>query len=384
MLKRVAVVGAGISGLTAGYALQKIGLEVDIFERSQSITEFGAGITLSRNATSLLEELGLMELLSKKGYFPMASYIRDYKNANVISAMKFDESFITLDRRDLVEQLAQSFEEIGGKIHYGTEVQSINPSSGAIQISDENINTYELILLSDGIKSSFRKEHFDNQEPQFTNYVAWRGMTTSDLLPQFEGSEKVNVYHGPGGHCVHYPTGREGLINFVAIEHNLSWAEESWKVEGNKSDFLKCFQGWNEDLLLMLNSTEKLYKWGIFERPLPSTLHQGKCVLLGDAAHPMVPFLGQGGCLAIEDAYCLMVLLGEIEDLDKALSAYDQLRNKRAKWMQKRSKLQGLFNHISNPLLASARNLVTKATMKISVENIHSYNPRKELSSILK
>ena len=183
---------------------------------------------------------------------------------------------------------------------------------------------------------------------------------------------------------MHYPTGREGLINFVAIEHNRSWAEESWKVEGDKSDFLKCFQGWNEELLLMLNSTEKLYKWGIFDRPLPSTLHQGKCVLLGDAAHPMVPFLGQGGCLAIEDAYCLMVLLSEIEDLDKALSAYDQLRNKRAKWMQKRSKLQGLFNHISNPLLASARNLVTKATMKISVENIHSYNPRKELSSILK
>ena len=144
------------------------------------------------------------------------------------------------------------------------------------------------------------------------------------------------------------------------------------------------FQGWNEELLLMLNSTEKLYKWGIFERPFPSTLHKGKCVLLGDAAHPMVPFLGQGGCLAIEDAYCLMVLLSEIEDLDKALSAYDQLRNKRAKWMQKRSKLQGLFNHISNPLLASARNLVTKATMKISVENIHSYSPRKELSSILK
>ena len=384
MLKHVAVVGAGISGLTAGYALQKIGLEVDIFERSQSVTEFGAGITLSRNATSLLKELGLMKLLSKKGYFPMASYIRDYKNANVISSMKFDESFITLDRRDLVEQLAQSFEEIGGKIHYGTEVQSINPSSGAIQISDENINTYELILLSDGIKSSFRKEHFDNQEPQFTNYVAWRGMTTSDLLPQFEGSEKVNVYHGPGGHCVHYPTGREGLINFVAIEHNRSWAEESWKVEGSKSDFLECFKGWNEELLSMLNSTEVLYKWGIFERPLPGALYKDKCILLGDAAHPMVPFLGQGGCLAIEDAYCLMVLLNKVEDLDEVLNTYDKMRNKRARRMQKRSKLQGLFNHVSNPFLVPIRNLVTKSSMKMSVENIHSYSLNKELSSLLK
>ena len=383
MVKNVAIVGAGISGLTVGYALRKIGIEVDIFERSESITEFGAGITLSKNATTLLQELGLMEKLANKGFFPRGSYIRDFKKAEIIGSMKFDENLITLDRRDLVRQLARSLEEIGGKIYLDTEVLSINPEIGEILASTEEKHTYELILVCDGIKSPIRKIHFDNHDPKFTNYIAWRGMTTEDKLPKFKGNNKVNVYYGPGGHCVHYPTGRENLINFVAIEYNNSWTEESWKVEGNKTDFLKGFRGWNEELLSMLDSTETLYKWGIFERPLPRVLSQGKCLLLGDAAHPMVPFLGQGGCLAIEDAYCLMFLLKEIDDLDIVFKNYDKLRNKRARWIQKRSKVQGIFNHISNPLLIPIRNLITRATMKKSVENIHSYSLKNDLASIV-
>ena len=108
MVSNVAVIGAGVSGLTAGYALRKIGIEVDIFERSESIKEFGAGITLSQNATMLLQEIGLMESLSSKGYHPMGSYIRDYKKAKVIKSKILDKNFITLDRRDLVATLTLS------------------------------------------------------------------------------------------------------------------------------------------------------------------------------------------------------------------------------------------------------------------------------------
>ena len=113
---------------------------------------------------------------------------------------------------------------------------------------------------------------------------------------------------------MHYPTGRGDLINFIAIEHNEIWSEESWKIKGNKSEFLNCFAGWNEELLSMFDSSQEIYKWGIFERPLPKKLYRDKCLLLGDAAHPMAPFLGQGGCLAIEDAYCLASLLKDKED----------------------------------------------------------------------
>ena len=382
MLSNVAVIGAGVSGLTAAYALKKIGIEVDVFERSESIKEFGAGITLSKNATILLEDIGLMDSLSSKGCHPMGSYIRDYKKAKVIKSKRLDKNFITLDRRDLVATLATRLEDIGVSIHFDSEIKSIDPTAGEISISNHEKKSYDLILICDGIKSSLRGSYFDNQQPQFTNYVAWRGMTTIENLPKYEGSDKVNVYYGPGGHCVHYPTGRDNLINFIAIEHNKIWSEESWKIEGSKSEFLNCFKGWNEDLLSMFNSAQEVYKWGIFERPLPKTLYRDKCVLLGDAAHPMVPFLGQGGCLAIEDAYCLMSLLMKEKDINVVLGQYDKLRNRRGSWIQKRSKFQGIFNHVSNPSLAMIRNFITKLIMNNSVNRLHSYDLIKEISKL--
>ena len=382
MLSNVAVIGAGVSGLTAAYALKKIGIEVDVFERSESIKEFGAGITLSKNATILLEDIGLMDSLSSKGCHPMGSYIRDYKKAKVIKSKRLDKNFITLDRRDLVATLATRLEDIGSSIYFDSEIKSIDPTAGEISISNHEKKSYDLILICDGIKSSLRGSYFDNQQPQFTNYVAWRGMTTIENLPKYEGSDKVNVYYGPGGHCVHYPTGRDNLINFIAIEHNKIWSEESWKVEGSKSEFLNCFEGWNEDLLSMFSSAQEVYKWGIFERPLPKTLYRDKCVLLGDAAHPMVPFLGQGGCLAIEDAYCLMSLLMEEKDINVVLGQYDKLRNRRGSWIQKRSKFQGIFNHVSNPSLAMIRNFITKLIMNNSVNRLHSYDLIKEISKL--
>ena len=321
-----------------------------------------------------------MEVLSSKGHFPLGSFIRDYKKAKVIKFQTLDKNFITLDRRDLVLTLSNKFEELGGSIILDSEIESIDPVMGEITVSNHEKKIYDLILICDGIKSSLREHYFDDQKPQFTKYVAWRGMTSIENLPKFEGNDKVNVYYGPGGHCVHYPTGRGDLINFIAIEHNEIWSEESWKIKGNKSEFLNCFDGWNEELLSMFDSSHEIYKWGIFERPLPKKLYRDKCLLLGDAAHPMVPFLGQGGCLAIEDAYCLASLIKDKEDLKTIVRKYDRLRNSRGRWIQKRSKLQGIFNHISNPILAKARNLLTKIIMNSSVNKLHSYNLIKELS----
>jgi len=384
VVNNIAIIGAGVSGLTAGYALRKLGASVDIYERSESVTEFGAGITLSKNATSLLKELGLMDVLLKKGYQPMGSYIRDFKKAKIISYMEFDENFITLDRRDLVEQLSNKLFEIGGNIYFGKDIQLLDPSSGTVQISDQNSKTYDLILICDGIKSSLRNKLFDSSEPIFTNYVAWRGMVEAKHLPSYNGNDKVNVYHGPRSHCVHYPTGHKNFINFVAIEHSDNWLEESWKTEGTREEFKESFKGWNEELLSMFMSSEKLYKWGIFERPIPRTLYEGKCALLGDAAHPMVPFLGQGGCLSIEDAFCISALIDQEKNLGEALQGYDLLRNSRSRKMQKRSKLQGVFNHVSNPFLASMRNMFTKITMRNSVNKIHSYDLKRDLALRIK
>ena len=383
MITSVAVIGAGISGLTAGYAIRKKGIAVDVYERSHSISEFGAGITLSKNATSLLENIGLLSEIAKKAYHPMKSYVREYKSAREIASVELDKSFISLDRRDLIDTLAMSFKSAGGNLIVNHEINNVNAATGDVSIEDRTKN-YDLILICDGIKSALRAQIYDNLEPKFTGYVAWRGMVRADELPKFQGSNKANVYYGPGGHIVHYPTGRDDYINFVAIESKSSWHEESWRTEGEARDLLSKFANWNEGLIHMMASANKVYKWGIFQRPLPQKLFQGRSVLLGDAAHPMVPFLGQGACMAIEDGYALAEVIEDCDDIALALEDFNKLRKNRSNWIQKRSLLQGRFNHVSAPSIMSLRNLITKAALKRSISGLHSYELDRELKAIRK
>ena len=385
MIQSVAIIGAGISGLTAGCALRKYGFKVDIFERSDSISEFGAGITLSRNATSLLRKLDLYDDLEKNSYRPKGSFIRNYSTGKDIAYVDFIKDFIAADRRDVVKIFSERFIDMGGHLHLSQQIERVDPETGEVFLSAGEGQSADLVLACDGIKSSIRENRFDKTEPRFTNCIAWRGVVDKSHFPQFLGNDQVNIYHGPGGHVVHYPIGHEDKINFVAIETRESWEEESWKKEGNKKELLDGFQNWNTKIQEMFEAAEKVYKWGVFDREVPQEIFKGKVVLLGDAAHPMVPFLGQGGCMAIEDAFTLAFLTDKLkDDLERVKDSYQSLRRSRASFIQKRSNFQGKFNHLSNPLLMSLRNLAVKLFIKPNLENIHSYDALKEISKVVK
>jgi len=385
MIRSVAIIGAGISGLTAGCALRKYGFKVDIFERSNSETEFGAGITLSKNATSLLRQLDLYDELEKNSYTPKGSFIRHYKTAKDLAYVDFTKDFVAADRRDVVRIFSERFLDMGGHLHLSQEIERVDSENGMFFLSGGEAHSADLVLACDGIKSSIREKGFDNTKPSFTNYIAWRGVIDKSNFPKFSGNDQVNIYHGPGGHVVHYPIGHEDKINFVAIETGETWEEESWKREGNKMDLLEAFKGWNTNIQEAFKATDKVYKWGVFDRKVPEKISQGKVILLGDAAHPMVPFLGQGGCMAIEDAFTLAFLTDKLkDDLVRIKGSYQKLRRTRGSLIQQRSNFQGKFNHLSNPFLMMLRNLAVKFFIKPNLENIHSYDALKEISKVIK
>ena len=185
--------------------------------------------------------------------------------------------------------------------------------------------------------------------------------TNNEKIDNNKNIEFLNPAQSENGFYVE--SGWASIGNKIKVPTKVS----KWKVEGNKTELLKCFDGWNEELLSMLSSTTTLYKWGIFERRLPRRLFQDRCILLGDAAHPMVPFLGQGGCMAIEDSYTFALLLNKLDmNIPMAQKIYSKLRILRNNKIAKMSLQQARLNHIENYYLASLRNIIMKKTNVIS------------------
>ena len=382
MKLKIAIVGAGISGLTAGILLKKLGHDVSIFEKSSSISEYGAGINLSRNATILLERSGLLDGLKDISQYPSRSIIRNYKGSKEI-ASKDLKGLITCDRRELVKFLSNSFIDQEGDLHLSNEVHEVNASTGELSFKNKEKEKADLVLACDGIKSLAKVNNFKEIEARFSGYVAWRGIVDIENLSNSKKLKDINIYYGPGAHVVHYPIGQKGKINFIAIQSSPDWLGESWRTLGKKEDLLEEFKDWDKDILRLFSNCSKVYKWGIFDRKQLHRLVDSKLVLMGDAAHPMVPFMGQGACMSIEDAYIFSRLLEDHpENLNKALGGYQKLRLKRVSWMQKRSRIQGKFNHISNPLIAKIRNLATRSLISRNIEDIHSYDADLEMSKL--
>ena len=386
--KEVSIVGSGISGLTAGCALLSKGIKTNIYERSDNVSEFGAGITLSANATCLLDRLDILSQLTKVSYLPKKIIVRQFSTGEEIARMSINSNkaneFITTDRRDLIKVLLDRYQSLGGEVQNSSEVSEIYPEDNQLILSDNRKQKAEVILASDGIRSNIRGRYFDNSKPIFTYFLAWRGLTDISNLPVFEDSHEINLYYGPGGHVVHYPTGKEGTVNFVGIRESKKWTKESWREEGLKADLLRDFKGWNSDLLKLMTSPQNLYKWGIFERPKIKSIKNKNIILLGDAAHPMVPFIGQGGCMAIEDSYTFGELYSKLESQEEALNKYQKIRLKRGNWIQRRSNMQAKFNHLSSPFLVKVRNLLVDKMSINGVKAVHSYDAHKEVLKVLK
>jgi salicylate hydroxylase len=195
----------------------------------------------------------------------------------------------------------------------------------------------DALIGADGIHSVVRHALFGPEKPRFTGCVAYRGMVPSNHLRHLDLELTNQIWMGPNAHFVHYFVSAGRLVNFVAITEQDSWLGESWVDRGEVADVLAAFQGWHDQVLSIIGAADETYKWALFDRSPLQSWSAGRVTLLGDACHPMLPFMGQGAAQAIEDGATLTTcLLKFLNDIPAALHLYEQLRLPRA------SRLQGL------------------------------------------
>jgi salicylate hydroxylase len=363
---RVLVAGAGIGGLALAGLLQRRGFEVVVCEQSAELAEVGAGIQLSPNAVKVLRALGLDDDLRRVAFEPEAWTGWDWKSGKAlyrtpvkgIYAERYGAPYFHVHRADLHGLLARCI--AAPSLRLNARLASLHDEGDAVvaMLANGERLRADVVVGADGIRSAVRRHLHGDAPPRFTGNVCWRGMVPSDRLPAGLVPPTASNWLGPHGHVVHYYVRGGAAVNFVAIMETEQWADESWTTPSSLVELQETFRGWHPRLQRLFEQSGDLYRWGLFDRdPLPSW-GRGRITLLGDAAHPMLPFLAQGAAQALEDAYSLAEWLhASPHDQAAALAAYEAERIGRTSRIQLGARERGKTVHLASPLARLQRNL---------------------------
>jgi len=342
MRSSVAIVGAGIGGLAAALALVRRGIDVEVYEQAPELRELGAGVQISANGTRVLHALGLEAPLAKVQVLPAGKAIRLWNTGQswklfdlgMESVERYGFPYITLHRGDLHSVLAQALEQARpGTIHLRRKCNGLVQSADHVelQFADAAPVSARLVIGADGVHSIVRETLFGAPKPQFCGLTAWRGVVPMDRVPPSIARTIGTNWVGPGSHVVHYPLRGGQLLNVVGVTERADWTVEGWNVRGTTEEVLGDFPGWHADVQALFRNIEVPYKWALALRPVMDAWSKGRCTLLGDACHPMVPFLAQGAVMALEDAFVLARCLEKYPaDHVTALARYEAARRERA------------------------------------------------------
>ena len=370
----IGIIGAGISGLALGCFLKRANIPVVIFEKSNDVSEHGAGISLSPNGLRVLKDLGIFKKIQRLSGNPNKAYF--FSNNKKVTSIPVD--VITTSRQTLYKGLLENYLSNDGDILFNHELLDLDVNSLKISFSNGNIFNVSHLVACDGIKSICRKYHDKlDSEPSYSGYSVWRAIIDKK-------QENIETYLGPNHHIVTYPIDKN-RISFVAAIKTNKMHKESWRSIGTKEEMLNDLPKISKKAYSILDADFDLYKWGVYTRPNIKSLYMKNITFLGDAAHPIVPFMGQGGCLALEDAFVFSELVSKFKnDFSKIQYAYEKIRLKRIKKIKARSEIQGYLNHIKNPLLVFCRNLIMKFSPIITkiVKDIWDYDSSSEINDI--
>jgi salicylate hydroxylase len=373
--RTILIAGAGIGGLTAALTLARLGYRVLVAEQAEKLTDVGAGIQLSPNATRILQGLGVAERLTATAVVPEGLSIRSAGTGSEIAYMpigramefRYGAPYWMLHRSDLQAALVEAVSEqpdvvlkLGTRledfaIHAKGITAQLRDSSG---ISEERVPA---VIGADGLWSTVRAQLGDKTKPEFRNRTAWRALLPAASVPEEFRRPVTHLWLGQNAHLVHYPVRGGTLINIVAIVAD-RWKSPGWTAPGARDQLLRHFtrERWAKPARDLVATPESWMKWALFDRDEPGFPDHAPVTLIGDAAHPMLPFLAQGAAMAIEDAEILArCLTSPAADPEPGLRRYEAIRRARVRRVQQEARANSRTYHMSGPA-ALARNLAMR------------------------
>jgi salicylate hydroxylase len=344
----VAVVGGGIGGLFAANALVAQGLRVRVYEQAPAIGEIGAGVFLTPNSVRHLKRIGLEPAVQKWGarVGGDSRYFR-HDGAPIAPVQVTDSSgwnaTFGMHRADLVEMLADTLP--AGVLHAGHRCIAFEQDASMARVSFASGASAEadIVIGADGIHSELRPHVFAASEPVFSGSVAYRGLVPHQRIPDWP-TDRWQMWLGQGRHFLAFPVRGGKLINYVGFVPSDEEMKESWTAPGDPEVLRQAFTGWDPRIHQLLNEVQLTFRWALYDRePLPTWTRQ-RLSLLGDAAHPMLPHLGQGANQSIEDGMALATILARADraSAPQALLAYERLRRDRVAQVQRGARENGL------------------------------------------
>ena len=345
----ITILGAGIAGLACARALALRGAEVTVLEQADAIREVGAGLQISPNGAAVLRALGLGDALDRAGMAAQGVRLIDGPTAAPVLSMDLaGRDFRLLHRADLIALLLEGAREAGVDLRLLQRIETVDLAGARPRIvtAQGAAMAPDLLIGADGLHSRTRAALNGAAAPLFTGQVAWRA-----VLPETDDTAAVaEVHMGPGRHLVSYPLRGGRQRNIVAVEERSRWAEESWTLRDDPIDLRLAFATFSPRVRGWLDRVEEVHLWGLFRHPVARHWHGGRAVILGDAAHPTLPFLAQGANIALEDAWVLARCLAGHDTPEAAFAAYQQARAARCARIVTASTANARAYHLASPL----------------------------------
>jgi salicylate hydroxylase len=351
----IAIVGAGIGGLTMAAALARAGLRCHVLEQTRLLGEVGAGVQLAPNAARLLHRLGLEDRLREVAVRPCAIEMRRWDDNSVLRRTPLGEQceqhfgapYYTVHRADLHRCLLERLP--AGILHLGLHCTGGQESADDVQLrfADGSSITADLVVGADGIHSRIR-ELLVRDKPQFSGQSIYRALVPAERVPFLLEEPKVVLWLGPGKHCVSYPVSAGDQISLAATVPDPYWGAESWSAQGRTEDLAGAYADWNSEVRALTSAPDTVSRWALHDRDSPSRWSTDRITLIGDAAHPMLPFLAQGANQAIEDAVALAACLRDAgsDGIATALAHWEAIREPRTSKVHRISRANTTALHL--------------------------------------